>query len=102
MNVITNDKKTVLFNNSLLDIGNNMDGLTGDELIFYTDQCSIRVTRTSVDVNLEYVREKEIDCACQWSESAKEARKRAYIMDIYEEQCSSKDDVDFINLDASF
>ena len=63
MSVMKNRKKTVLSNNSLLDIGTNMDVLTGEELIFYTDQCTERVTRISVDVDLKYVEEKEIEYA---------------------------------------
>ena len=57
-----NGKKTALSNNSLFDIGNNMHVLTRDKLIFYKDQLSERVTRISVDVDLnKYV----VEFACQ-------------------------------------
>jgi hypothetical protein len=100
MNMIKNRKKTVLSVNSLLDIGINMDALTGDELIFYTDQLSERVTRISVDVDLKYVAQREIEFACQQSTLEREERERGYIMEIDEEPCSSQDDTD-VNLDAS-
>ena len=50
MNVMKNCKKTVFFNNSLLDIESNMDALTRDKLIFYTNQCSERVTRIELKI----------------------------------------------------
>ena len=39
-------KKAAILHDSLLDIGINMDALTGDELIFYKYQLSEKVTRT--------------------------------------------------------
>ena len=101
MTVTKHRIKTVIPNDSLLDIGVNMDTLTGDELIFYKDQLSERVTRISVDVDLKYVAEKELDFACQQATLEREECERAYIMEIDEEQCSSQDEVDLINLDTS-
>lgn len=44
-------------NSSLFDIGKNMDQLTGDEAIFYQDQCGARQHLLSQEVDL--VREEE-------------------------------------------
>ena len=45
-------------NSELLDIGKDVDQLTGDELIFYRDQCSERKHLISQSIDDEYEQEK--------------------------------------------
>ena len=46
-------------NDTLLDIGKNMEMLIGDEKLFYEDQKSERIGRLSSDIDLKYVIEQE-------------------------------------------
>ena len=51
--------KTVATNDSLLDIGKNMEALTGDEKLFYSDQRTERIGWISSDIDLKYEIEQE-------------------------------------------
>ena len=46
-------------NDSLLDIGKNMEMLKGDEKLFYEDQKSERIERLSSDTDFQYETEQE-------------------------------------------
>ena len=51
--------KTSATNDSLLDIGKNMEALTGDEKLFYSDQRTERIGRISSYIDLKYEVEQE-------------------------------------------
>ena len=51
--------KLVFTNDSLLDIGKNMEMLKGNEKLFYEDQKSERIGRLSSDTDFQYEIEQE-------------------------------------------
>ena len=51
--------KLVVTNDSLLDIGKNMEMLKGNEKLFYEDQKSERIGRLSSDIDFQYEIEQE-------------------------------------------
>jgi hypothetical protein len=55
------EKVNFLTNNDLLDIGKEMQQLTGNERAYYMDQCSRRIFRLSEEVDEEYEEERAIN-----------------------------------------
>ena len=54
-------KKRKVMIDSLLDIGKDMDKVTGNEKIFYEDQNGPRKSRISEEIDLEYAEAKELE-----------------------------------------
>ena len=86
---ITNKK--VVSIDSLLDIGQEMDGLTGNEKSFYEDQKGVRIFRLSEEIDSEYVAEREQEELIRLEEAQVQEGEESYIWgdDIEEQQqCS--------------
>ena len=66
----------VVTNDSLLDIGKNMEMLKGNEKLFYEDQKSERIGRLSSDIDFQYEIEQE---EIHWNEREREEYSFAII-----------------------
>jgi hypothetical protein len=87
---ITNRK--VVSIDSLLDIGQEMDGLTGNETSFYEDQKGARIFRLSEEIDTEYVAEREQEELIRLEEAQRQEGEESYIWDDdieeQQQQCS--------------
>ena len=75
-------KNISLIVENLLDIGKNMDTLTGDEACFYTDQLSSRCGRISEDVDLKYVTEKQTELELAQAALKRDMCEESYISEV--------------------